>query len=64
MTDPRDLPDGQASAFSRLRANGWQEFNFDGELLYMRKDVTTAPRFRSYKYIYITPKGKIEEWRR
>lgn len=63
-TNPDSLPDRQFDAFSKHRSNGWEEFKFDGELMYMRKDMSTAPGLRSYQYIYITPKGDVNRWRK
>jgi len=64
MINPDILPDAQFDVFSNYRSHGWEEYKFSGELMYMRKDVSTAPSFRSYKYIYITPKGETRSWKK
>jgi len=57
----RELPDAQFFAFSDHRALGWEQVGKDGELVHMRKNVSTNPNVKSYEYIYITPEGKVRK---
>jgi hypothetical protein len=57
----QELPDDQFFTFSHYRTLGWEQVGKDGELVHMRKNVSSNPNVKSYEYMYITPDGKVRK---